>query len=183
MHNKKEVLKVKKFISLCLVLVLACTMSVTAFAESYGTNNNTMPYYWYAETTLSGQIYSSCTVSIPEMVYTGEGYSGSVGISNADIESGYEVVIRVTNLSETDTITLSNANNDKTIGCSIKALSRDTTLTRQDNVLGRITDENVMGTNDRSWGVGFQALITEYAEATAGTYTGTMQFEVMIEPY
>ena len=173
----------KKFISLCLVLVLACTMSVTAFAESYGTSRNTEPFYWYATTTLNGQIYSSCTVSIPETVYTGEGYSGGVYVYNADIESGYEVVIRVTNLSETDTIILSNANNDKTIGCSIVALSRDTTLTRQDNVLGRVTDENVMGTTDRGLAVGFQALITEHSEATAGTYTGIMQFEIMIEPY
>ncbi len=170
----------KKFISLCLVLVLACTMSVTAFAESYGTNNNTMPYYWYAETTLSGQIYSSCTVSIPETVYTGEGYSGNVEISNADIESGYEVVIRVTNLSETDTIILSNSNNDKTIGCSIKTFEK--TLTRQDNVLSKFNDK-VLTSTDRTVGTEFQALITEHTGATAGTYTGTMQFEVMIEPY
>jgi len=181
MHNKKEVLKLKKFISLCLVLVLACSMSVTAFAESYGTNNNTMPYYWYAETTLSGQIYSSCTVSIPETVYAGSGYTGNITISNADIENGYEVVIRVANLTETDTITLSNANNDKTIGCSIKTVEK--TLTRQDNVLGRMRDEIIMGTNNKSGSVEFQALITEHTGATAGTYTGTMQFEVMIEPY
>lgn len=172
----------KKFISLCLVLVLACSMSVTAFAESYGTNNNTMPYYWYAETTLSGQIYSSCTVSIPETVYAGDGYTGTITVSNADIESGYEIVIRVTNLSDTDTITLSNANNDKTIGCSIKNTSTDTTLTRQNNVLARI-DDNIMSTNNRSDLVEFKALITEHTEATAGTYIGTMQFEVMIEPY
>lgn len=181
MHNKKEVLKVKKFISLCLVLVLACTMSVTAFAESYSTNTNDIPYYCYGTTTVSGQIYSSCTITIPEIIYTGEGYSETIYISNADIESGHEIVIRVTNLSDTDTITLSNANNDKTIGCSIK--SDDKILTRQDNVLGRITDENVMGTNDKSDVVGFQALITEFTGATAGTYTGTIQFEVMIEPY
>ena len=170
----------KRFISLCLVLVLACTMSVTAFAESYGTTSNTEPYYWYAETTLSGQIYSSCTVSIPETVYTGAGYSGSVEISNADIESGYEVVIRVTNLSETDTIILSNANNDKTIGCSIKTFEK--TLTRQDNVLSKFRDE-VLTDTDRTVSAEFQALITENVGAKAGTYNGTMQFEVMIEPY
>lgn len=171
----------KRFISLCLVLVLACTMSVTAFAESYGTNRNTEPFYWYAETTLSGQIYSSCTVTIPETVYTGEGYWGGIEVSNADIESGYEVIIRVTNLSETDTIILSNANNDKTIGCTIKG-QNNTYLTRQNNIVARWNDEVFSGGNS-SAETSFQAFITEYESATAGTYTGTMQFEVMIEPY
>ena len=183
MHNKKEVLKVKKFISLCLVVVLACTMSVTAFAESYGTTNNTTPYYWYSESTLSGQIYSSCTISIPETVYTGEHSTNEIAISNADIESGYEIVIRVTNLSETDTIILNNANTEKTIGCTIKG-QNDDMLTRQNNVLARITDVAFSGNgNTTNATASFKALITEHTGATAGTYTGTMQFEVMIEPY
>lgn len=182
MHNKKEVLKMKKFMSLCMVLIFSCIMSVTASAESYGTTHNINPYYWYATTTLSGQIYSSCTISIPEIIYVGEGYTGDISVTNADIESGNEIVIRVTNLSENDTIKLTNSTTEKTIECSIKKGNKET-LTKEDGILAKIPDTLFSGSDISSTTVSFQAIISDYTGAKAGKYTGTMQFEVMIEPY
>ncbi len=173
----------KKFFALVLAVALVCCMSTTAFAESYGTTNNTIPYYWYSDATISGQIYSSCTISIPETVYIGENAINEIAINNADIEENYGIVIRVTNLSETDTITLSNENMKKTIGCTIIG-QNDEHLTKRNNVLAQITDVAFSGNNNSTdFITSFKALITEHAEAKAGTYTGTMQFEVMIEPY
>ena len=171
----------KKFISLCLAAVLVCSMSITAFAESYGTTSNTIPYYWYSSATINGKIYSSCTVTIPETIEAGEGYYGSVDISNADVESGYEIVISITNLSENNTILLNNESNCKTVGCSIYADGNRTSLTRDNNVMARFEDE-VFDCNTEAH-VSFQALITDSIGAKAGTYSGIIEFDVRIDPY
>ncbi len=173
----------KKFISLCLAVVLVCSISITAFAESYGTTNNTVPYYRYATTTVEGQVYSSCTVSIPETVYANEFSSGDITITNADVESGHEIVISVINLSEDNTLILNNTNNDKTVGCTITIGEgvNSTNITRDENTIARIKDTQIP--DDKTAYVGFKALITDTSRATAGIYSGTMEFEVRIDPY
>ena len=171
MHNKKEVLKVKKFISLFLVLVLACTMSVTASAEYNESMDNTQPFYASGQSSINAKVYSSCTLSIPETLDIADSNSWNVSFERFSIEDGYQIVVSVTNLNDKEAITLTHTDGITT--ANLYLLRKDTSrLTSTDRTLAVLKDTEI----DYDSIPNMVAFYGNFFEASKpGNYTGIMQ--------
>ena len=92
----------KKILALCLSFAMLFSLSTTAFAaeawdESAGSG----------ETTITGHIYSSYTITIPATIQLNyEHTECAVTLSQANIEYGYVVNVYCTNLTNDNTIRL-----------------------------------------------------------------------------
>ena len=178
MHNKKEVLKMKRFISLCLVLVLACTMSVTASAEYSESMDNTQPFYASGQSSINAKVYSSCTISIPETLDMADSNSWYVYFERFSIEDGYQIVVSVTNLNDNGAITLTHTDGTT---ANLYLLRRDTSPVTGDNRTLAVLKDTEIDYNNLP---NMAAFYGNFFEAThPGNYTGIMQYEVSIEPY
>ena len=114
----------KKIITICMCLLMICSMSITAFAfdNSAGTGS----------TTINAHIYSSYTISIPATIdITGTYGQGAVTINDANLEEGYQVDVYVTNLTNESTVQLMHSDGTTKNGCSFynteKQLNVDST--------------------------------------------------------
>lgn len=172
----------KRFLALVLTAVLVLSMSTTAFAEGYNyTQGNTQEYYGSGETTVNAKIYSTCYVSIPETIDYVEGVSWDVTVSNMLVEEGYAIKVSVPNLSNDGSIVLTNPNSINTLNYTIEEKNTNRVLSTLDNLLCEVKYSDIDGSNP------FVAtfighISSDIIEIKPGTYTGTMQYEVRIEP-
>lgn len=172
----------KRFLALALTAVLVLSMSTTAFAEGYNyTQGNTQEYYGSGETTVNAKIYSTCYVSIPETIDYVEGVSWDVTVSNMLVEEGYAIKVSVPNLSNDGSIVLTNPNSINTLNYTIEEKNTNRVLSTLDNLLCEVKYSDIDGSNP------FVAtfighISSDIIEIKPGTYTGTMQYEVRIEP-
>ena len=172
----------KRFLALALTAVLVLSMSTTAFAEGYNyTQGNTQEYYGSGETTVNAKIYSTCYVSIPETIDYVEGVSWDVTVSNMLVEEGYAIKVSVPNLSNDGSIVLTNPNSINTLNYTIEEKNTNRVLSTLDNLLCEVKYSDIDGSNP------FVAtfighISSDIIEMKPGTYTGTMQYEVRIEP-
>lgn len=172
----------KRFLALALTAVLVLSMSTTAFAEGYNyAQGNTQEYYGSGETTVNAKIYSTCYVSIPETIDYVEGVSWDVTVSNMLVEEGYAIKVSVPNLSNDGSIVLTNPNSINTLNYTIEEKNTNRVLSTLDNLLCEVKYSDIDGSNP------FVAtfighISSDIIEIKPGTYTGTMQYEVRIEP-
>lgn len=172
----------KRFLALALTAVLVLSMSTTAFAEGYNyTQGNTQEYSGSGETTVNAKIYSTCYVSIPETIDYVEGVSWDVTVSNMLVEEGYAIKVSVPNLSNDGSIVLTNPNSINTLNYTIEEKNTNRVLSTLDNLLCEVKYSDIDGSNP------FVAtfighIFSDIIEIKPGTYTGTMQYEVRIEP-
>ena len=172
----------KRFLALALTAVLVLSMSTTAFAEGYNyTQGNTQEYYGSGETTVNAKIYSTCYVSIPETIDYVEGVSWDVTVSNMLVEEGYAIKVSVPNLSNDGSIVLTNPNSINTLNYTIEEKNTNRVLSTLDNSLCEVKYSDIDGSNPFvATFIGHMS--SDIIEIKPGTYTGTMQYEVRIEP-
>ena len=172
----------KRFLALALTAVLVLSMSTTAFAEGYNyTQGNTQEYYGSGETTVNAKIYSTCYVSIPETIDYVEGVSWDVTVSNMLVEEGYAIKVSVPNLSNDGSIVLTNPNSINTLNYTIEEKNTNRVLSTLDNLLCEVKYSDIDGSNPFVCTF-IGHISTDTLGMKPGTYSGTMQYEVRIEP-
>ena len=85
----------KKILALCLSIVMLLSVSTTAFAAEYWDESAGS-----GETEVYAHIYSSYSISIPATIDLRNGEQGAVTLTEANIESGYEVNVYCTNIED-----------------------------------------------------------------------------------
>lgn len=155
----------KKIISLLLCFTLLLSLSTTAFA--YDGN-----YTGYGESELTAYSYSSFNVTIPSTIDLTYG-GGQVMVSNADLDSGYQVVIVVTNLNANGRIDMTHkTKSGVTSECILDNVSIDSPI------LATIKDTDIMD------GYGYADFFGQMVDgASAGSYSGTMKYNIYCDPY
>jgi len=174
----------KKVISLVLAFVMAMAITTTVFAEG----DNTQEYHMWGESTVTGRVYSSCVITIPETIDFGETSEWSIGITQADIEAGYAVNIYIVNLNENGAITLEQDNGDFTADLYLGRNGQNTYVSNENNLLATFRDTDISAISRSTAPIlCCGRIVTPSLVGTqgvsAGTYTGVMQYEVRIEEY
>ena len=164
----------KKVLCMLMCAALLLAMPMTAFAAD-------TPYSGQGTSTLTYKSYSTCTVSIPETIEVSSVATPiEILVTNPNIETGYCVNIYVTNLNEQDYIPLCHDEFGEMIAieCMFTNLQKQGTVCNDNPLLASIQGSSIL--SDVFYGE-FAANIMS-VDARAGSYTGTMQYEIRIEP-
>lgn len=107
----------KRTITLFLSLIMLLSLTMTSYAEEYVVES----MQGYGQTEILAHIYSRYTITIPATINLSETNQGTIAISGASLEEGYQVKVFCTNInSDCNGIILYNVNdNSKTIPCAI----------------------------------------------------------------
>lgn len=150
-------------------LLLSCTLflSLTTVAFAYDGN-----YTGCGETELTAYAYSTFNVTIPSTVDLTYG-GGQVIVSNADLDTGYQIVITVTNLNANGGIDMTHkTKSGVTSECYLN------NVTTENPILAIIKDTDIQDGN------GYSDFFGQMADgAAAGSYSGTMQYNIYCDPY
>lgn len=177
----------KRFLALVLTAVLVLSMSTTAFAEGYNyTQGNTQEYSGSGETTVNAKIYSTCYVSIPETINYVEGETWDVSLTDMYVEDGYAIRVSVSNMSNDGSIVLTNPNESRKLDYTIEEVETHRLLSQNDPLLcelkySDIEYDEIYGSTPCAFSFTGH-IANETLSMKPGTYTGTMQYEVRIEP-
>ena len=168
----------KKVLCMLMCAVLLLAMPMTAFAAYEETNNNSEEYYGYGESTINKRIYSTCTVSIPEYLDCSHYENWVVEIGNANIASNEYITVSVTNLTDNNTLVLTNPNSSDVLEMR---LSRQDgiTVTTTDNAIAQASYQELEGAGTMQY-MFSGGVITDMTNCKPGEYTGVMQYEVRI---
>lgn len=164
----------KKVLCMLMCAVLLLAMPFTAFAAD-------TPYSGQGTSTLTYKSYSTCTVSIPETIEVSSMEMPiEIIVSNPNIETGYCVNVYVTNLSEHGYIPLCHDEFGEMVAieCMFTNLQKQATVYNDNPLLASIQGSSIL--SDVFYGE-FAATVMSM-DARAGSYTGTMQYEIKIEP-
>lgn len=155
----------KKFLPILLCATLLLSSPTTAFA--YDGN-----YTGYGEAELTAYAYSSFNVTIPSTVDLTYG-GGQVVVTDADLDTGYQVVITVTNLNANGRIDMTHkTKSGVTSECILNNVTAD------NPILAVIKDTDI------SDGYGCANFFGQMADgAAAGSYSGTMAYNIYCDPY
>ncbi len=155
----------KKLLALLLSFTMMLATSTTAFA--YDGN-----FTGYGEAELTAYAYSTFNVTIPSTVDLTYG-GGQVIVSDADLDSGYQVVITVTNLNSNGRIDMTHkTKSGVTSECEL------VNVTSENPILAVIKDTDI---NDGNGYANFSGHMID--GSAAGSYTGTMQYNIYCDPY
>ena len=163
----------KKILCMLMCAALLLAVPMTAFAAD-------TPYSGQGTSTLTYKSYSSCTVSIPETIEVSSMETPvEIVVTNPNIETGYCVNIYVTNLSEHGYIPLCHDE----FGEMVAIECMFTNLEKQSVVYSGTPLASIQGSSISSdVFYGQFAVSVMSMDARAGSYTGTMQYEIKIEP-
>lgn len=173
-HGKikiKEVLSMKKLIAIMMCAVLMLSVPTTAFAAE-------SPFYGEGTAILKYKSYSTCTVTIPETIEI-TGQPTEITVTNPNVESGYCVNVYVTNLNDRGYIDLTqDSSGVATVEASFINDSTNAVIDNNNSLLASIEcSDNSMDTYYATFSVSVIG-----GNYRAGNYTGTMQYDVRIEP-
>lgn len=164
----------KKILALCLSFVMLFSLSTTAFAaeawdESAGSG----------ETTITGHIYSSYTISIPATIQLNYDQTEcAVTLSQANIESGYAVNVYCTNLTNDDTIRLEHTSiTGEGINCYLSN-SSGYAICVDNPLIASFEQIDIVDGN----GTTAYFYLTYDKMGTPGDYSGIMQYSFCCEP-
>lgn len=161
----------KKLIAIMVCIVFMLSISTTAFAADN-------PFYSEGSATLKYKSYSSCTVSIPETIEI-TGQSTEITVTNPNVESGYCVNVYVTNLNERGCVELTHDSPGvATIEASFYNDSKNAVVDNSNPLLATIE----CGDNPTDVFSGTFTVSATGGDYRAGTYMGTMNYNVRIEP-
>lgn len=156
----------KKIFALLFSVTMLLSLSTTAFA--YEGNN----YTGCGESELTAYAYSSFNVTIPANIDLSCG-GGQIAVTDADIDSGYQIVISVTNLNDNGCIDMTHkTKSGVTSECSLDNVTSD------NPILAIIKDIDI------NEGCGYVDFFGHLVDGTAaGSYSGTMQYNIYCDPY
>jgi len=160
----------KKFIAIMMCAVLMLSISTTAFAAE-------SPFYSEVTATLKYKSYSTCTVTIPETIEI-TGQPTEITVTNSNVESGYCVNVYVTNLNERGCVELTHdVSGEATIEASFTNNSTNAVIDNNNPLLATIECSD----NTTDVFIGNFTVSAMGSDYRAGSYTGTMQYDVRIE--
>lgn len=169
----------RKCIAFLLVLVMALSMSVTAFAESGDISIEAEDPVAFGKTTIKPHVYSSCSIYIPSTVeFSNVEPVYAWHISDGNLEAGYQIGIYICNLNEDGMIDLFHDYKEITTACQVYSEQQGIVLSSEFNTLAIFKDTDFSETGRKDF---YYRLYTQGTRA--GTYTGTIQYEIRIEPY
>ncbi len=164
----------KKIITIILTLaMICCTMSITAFAANE-------PYFGYGEMTATAYSYSSFEYSIPESCNfdIGSGNECKISIISYDLDTNYEINVRIGNLTMDGTILMTHQTKEGVTADLEIYKSNGERYTQGDKPIITATHELLDELNIRDYT--FTALLSQ--DAAAGQYSGVIQFNLSADP-
>ena len=162
----------KKVLCVLMCAVLLLAMPMTAFAAD-------TPYSGQGSSTITYKSYSTCTVSIPETIEI-TGAPTEIVVTNPNIETGYCINVYVTNLNNENGIYLYHDEFGESI--------TQTCVFTNNTIGGAVSQDNPLLATIEGSGDLADVLYGDFTasimaiDAKAGSYTGTMQYEIKIEP-
>ena len=159
----------KKFLSIALALIVALSLSVTAFAADITPDNKT------SSTTITYSVAPMYTVTIPASVTLGN--DATVAASGVKVAKGSQVVVKISGTSEDDNAFKVRTGEGAELAYTVK------NGTKAINVGDAILTVNPDSATDGS-GASGSATLTFTLDDTikyAGIYTGTVTFTVSVE--
>lgn len=173
----------KKFlatlIALAIVISSVSLMAVPAFAaESYGYMNDEYQY-GDGEISVGYRSYSTFELDIP--LYADDSMSGRITASNPNLEPGYQIEIRVTNLNDDGTLPMVNETTGYESAVYIYNSMEGTCLTFDNPVLAAFASEDF----DESATATVEFWISRaknHFEVDAGYYTGVICYRIECNP-
>ena len=156
----------KKFLAVLISALTMITMSITVFATQINQDSNLQT----GDTTITYTVAPSYTVTIPATVSLGE--TATISAEGVILNKGEQVIVRLTGTSDESnafkittaqgaelTYTVKNGENTVAVGDTVLVVNADA-ATDSSTTLSFSTPENVQ---------------------FAGTYSGTVTFEVSVE--
>ena len=156
----------KKFLAVLISALTMITMSITVFATQINQDSNLQT----GDTTITYTVAPSYTVTIPATVSLGE--TATISAEGVILNKGEQVIVRLTGTSDESnafkittaqgaelTYTVKNGENAVAVGDTVLVVNADA-ATDSSTTLSFSTPENVQ---------------------FAGTYSGTVTFEVSVE--
>ena len=156
----------KKFLAVLISALTMITMSITVFATQINQDSNLQT----GDTTITYTVAPSYTVTIPATVSLGE--TATISAEGVILNKGEQVIVRLTGTSDESnafkiptaqgaelTYTVKNGENTVAVGDTVLVVNADA-ATESSTTLSFSTPENVQ---------------------FAGTYSGTVTFEVSVE--
>jgi len=161
----------KKILATLLTLSLLLTASTTAFAYDEST------FSGYGQTELTASAISTYTVTIPSTVNLTYG-QGEVTVTNADIADGYEIEVVASNLNSNGGIDMTHTTKEGVTTTCYLMTADGTSVTSENPVIVTIKDTQISNGSAYTYFWGELP-----ANAKAGTYTGTMTYNLYCSQY
>lgn len=161
----------KKLLSALLALIIFA-IPTTAFAESYSGSG---------QTEIISHEYSTYTISIPEEIILEESGNIPVTLMNANIESGYKVVVRATNAAG-GVLPLFHIDGSH-VEKDINLFNSETgeRIDNTDNIIASFEEEtfNIEDTYQKTVQFSYS---DNNQNLKAGIYSGTLEYSFQCEP-
>jgi len=164
----------KKFIALLLSLTMLLSLTLTSHAEEYVVED----MVGYGQTEVLAHIYSRYTITIPATIDLRESTQGTISISGASLEEGYQVDVFCSNIdSNCNGIIMYNVNNNsQTTTCAIK--DENGFYMDSNTPIATFTQADITSYNTiRS----FQLELSSF-DTVAGDYTGIIEYRFDCSP-
>jgi len=161
----------KKIISLCLSIIMLLSFSTTAFAAEYWDESAGS-----GESQVYAHIYSSYSISIPATIDLRNGEQGAVTLTEANIESGYEVNVYCTNLESNGILLYHTENSSISITCMLTDVDNTIQYDSNTPLVTFVQDDYFQGAITKYFGMHIMDI------AKAGDYVGTMEYSFCCEP-
>lgn len=161
----------KKIFATILSMAILISASTTAFAYDEGT------YSGSGESQITAYAYSTYSVTIPATINLTNG-QGDVSVSNADIDTGYEIEVVVTNLNENGHLDMTHNTKDGVTSECILMNANGRSVGTEEPILATIKDTDI------SKGSAYTYFLGQMIDgASAGSYTGTMRYALYCSRY
>ena len=160
----------KKIVSILMSIALLASMATTAFASEQYQDGNMI----YGDTDISIHIYSTYLITIPAIVGSSMGTSGTVEITNAYLEDGYTVDVYATNLDETGSLVLNHINKSGKHAKITFVNAENNFPATAENPLVTFTSEDLERNETSEYGKTFYVNVDDFN--AAGDFAGVLSY-------
>ena len=161
-----------------LTALLCATLTLSTVTTSFAFNEGEIEGYNSAgQTEVTAYAYSTFNVSIPAKIDISNMGGAEIAVTDADIDSGYQVQIFVTNLNENGNLNMTHKTKS---GVTSELILNGTngTLTSDYPLLASFKDTDIYDGNASTY---FSGQMMDGAKS--GSYTGTMTYSVYCNKY
>lgn len=150
----------RKVFAIILSVVLLLSMSVTAFADDSVVSNEGAT----GQSTVYYQAPDTFSIVIPETIYIMDGYTFTA--TEMNIASNMKVFVKITNLDESNILTMTNTETGNTLNMEITGMDEKQrcAIFEPDNLISTLTISGVVRNNGEN--------------PRTGEYTGIMEFVI-----
>lgn len=161
----------KKLLASLLTMALLLSASTTAFAYDDST------YSGGGESEITAFAYNTYTVTIPATIDFTHG-QGDVSVTNADIDTGYEIEVVVTNLNSNGAIDMTHKTKSGVTSQCYLTTANGIGVSSENPILATIKDTEISSGSAYTYFWGQMD-----TNAAAGSYSGTMKYSLYCSKY